>query len=414
MNTSNPMARLLGINQVVFALSFARMADSMGNSILLILLPLYVAEVPAHFLNLPESVLVGILISLYGLTFTLFQPIFGVLSDHSSRRKTIILGGLLLMAISTAAFVIAGRYAEVLALRMVQGLAVAMTIPASLTLLANATEKHYRGGSMGVYSTMRLIGLGTGPLVAGFLHVRYGFDLAFYTGSGMVLASAILVQLWVKEEMGSHEPVHPPEFKLFDRRAMDRDILWLMVATTLMASAYTMVNTLENEFNARLQQTAMGFGLAYSALVFGRLLFQVPVGRLSDRIGRKPVIVAGLLLLGLATAVLGYVRTTFEFAGTRTFQGIATAAIGSPILALTADLSEEGSEGRRLSIVNTGFGLGIMIGPLLAGVLATAFFELPFLLGGLLALCSGWIVYRYVPESIQQSDLYDLGPVETT
>jgi len=68
--------RRAGINRVVASLSFARMADAMGNSILVVIIPLYVAELAYTASGIPESLLVGILISIYGLVFTFFQPLY--------------------------------------------------------------------------------------------------------------------------------------------------------------------------------------------------------------------------------------------------------------------------------------------------------------------------------------------------
>ena len=57
-----------------------------------------------------------------------------------------------------------------------------------------------------------------------------------------------------------------------------------------------------------------------------------------------------------------------------------------------------------MSIITMGFGLGIALGPLIAGILAVYSFELPFLIGGLMSLAGAWIVYRYVPETIHRQD----------
>ncbi len=168
-----------------------------------------------------------------------------------------------------------------------------------------------------------------------------------------------------------------------------------------MASAFSMITTLENEFNARLQQTALGFGIAFSALTVTRLIFQIPLGRLSDRIGRKPVIIAGLVLMAPATGIMGYVTTTLQLTGLRGLQGLASAAIAAPAFALAGDLSKEGGEGQQMGLLAMGFGLGIAVGPLIAGALAVQSFALPFLIGGALSLAGVWIVGRFVPETVE-------------
>ena len=53
-----------------------------------------------------------------------------------------------------------------------------------------------------------------------------------------------------------------------------------------------------------------------------------------------------------------------------------------------------------MSIITMGFGMGIAVGPLLAGVLAVVFFKLPFLAVGFLSLLGAWIVLKYVSEIV--------------
>jgi MFS family permease len=160
-----------------------------------------------------------------------------------------------------------------------------------------------------------------------------------------------------------------------------------------------MMATLETQFNARLEQTALGFGVAFSALTVSRLLFQVPLGSLSDRVGRKPVIVAGLVALMPTTVLLGLVGSTMQLTAVRLAQGVASAGIAAPAFALAGDVSIAGGEGRQLSVLTMGFGLGIALGPLLAGLLAVVSFEAPFAIGGVLALVAAAVVYRYAPET---------------
>jgi MFS family permease len=157
---------------------------------------------------------------------------------------------------------------------------------------------------------------------------------------------------------------------------------------------------LETEFNARLHETALDFSIAFSALMFSRLVLQIPLGRLSDRYGRKIFIISGLILMAIATALLGEARTTLQLIWLRVIQGAGAAGIAAPAFALVADLAKAGGEGRQMSIITMGFGLGIALGPLTAGLLAVFGFDLPFLLVGLLLIGSAWIIYRSVPETV--------------
>ena len=397
-----------GGNRTVLAVSVARLGDAIGNSIVFIVVPLYVAKLPSPLFHLSETLRIGILIALFGIITAFLQPVMGAISDRVGKRKIFIQVGLLMMALCSLGYVIATQYYHMLLFRTLQGLGVSLTVPAAVALLATSSQQKTRGGSMGIYTAFRMAGLAIGPLLGGFIYDRYGFDVAFYLGSAFVLLGVILVQLWVEDlpvtDQEKEEKRKEP-FKILDTSTLSAGILGAGFASLVMAGAFSMITTLENQFNARLNETAFGFGLAFSAFTISRLIFQIPLGRWSDRIGRKPLILGGLLLMVPATVLLGYVGTTMQLALARVFQGIASAAIAAPAFAVAADLSRVGSEGRQMSIITVSFALGIAVGPLLAGVLAVYSFELPFMIVGALCLLAVWVVQRYVPETISRQSV---------
>lgn len=405
MKQTQKLLDTLGVNRPVMALSLARMADAMGNSILIIIIPLYVAELPQPYFNFATPVLVGILISVFGIITSIFQPLMGALSDRIGRRKILIQIGLAIIGVSTLAFILADQFAHLFILRIFQGIGVAITIPASLSLMTAITQKKTRGGSMGIFSTFRVIGFAIGPVVGGFLKAHYGFDASFYAGTGFILISMMMVQIWVDEIPFDPDQVHLRSFKIIDLSLINRGIAAAAVATFTMACSFAMVTTLENDFNSRLSITAFGFSVAFSMLMVGRLLFQVPLGRYSDTIGRKPIILVGLVLMGITTALMGEVETWLQLALLRGLQGVAAAGVAAPAFAVAADLSSTGGEGRQMSIITMGFTSGIAMGPLLAGLLAVYFFELPFLVIGLMAILGAAVVYKYLPETVQSDSV---------
>ena len=170
-----------------------------------------------------------------------------------------------------------------------------------------------------------------------------------------------------------------------------------------MASSIAMIAPLEQVFNQRLGQSATAFGIAFSALLFSRLATQIPLGHLSDRRGRKRLIVGGLLAMAIAMAPMGLVRTTWQLVGLRIVQGVTTAAVAAPSFALAGDLARAGGEGRQMSIVTMGFGLGIAVGTFAAGLLAVVSLALPFLIAAVATLLAAWTVHRNVPETVVRS-----------
>ena len=125
------------------------MADGIGNSLLFIVIPIYVVSLPSRFVHLLQPLMVGILLSAYGLGNAILQPIFGVLIDRVAHHKLIIQAGLILIGLSTLAFAVAERYLDLLGLRFVQGVGLAMEIPPTMALITNRTRRQNRGGAMG-------------------------------------------------------------------------------------------------------------------------------------------------------------------------------------------------------------------------------------------------------------------------
>jgi MFS family permease len=394
----------IGGNRVVIALSAARLGDAIGNSILFVVLPLFVAKLPAPLFPLPETVRVGILISIFGLVNALLQPFAGAFIDRIGRRKPFIMGGLVFMTFATLGFLIVTSFTGLLFMRSLQGIGVALTVPAALALMVSASTKQTRGGSMGIYTTSRMLGLAIGPLVGGALYDRFGFDASFYTGAAFIIVAIILVQLWIQEKPPNSGKTKPGRFQIIDPKLLTAGIIGVAFATFVMAGDFTMMSALENQFNAKLNMDAFLFGIAFSALLFSRIFTQVPLGRLSDRIGRKPLIIGGMLVLVPSTALLGYANSIPILTILRLVQGVGSAAVAAPAFAVAADLAQAGGEGRQMSIITMGFGLGIAIGPLLAGILAVYSFTLPFNIGALLTLVGAWVIYRYVPETIHRGE----------
>lgn len=391
----------IGANPVVLALSAGRLGDGIGNSILFIILPLYIAKLPATSFNFPNTVKVGIALSLFGLTAGVVQPFMGAFSDQLNARKAFVVGGLVILGFATLGFAFSTQYVYVLVFRVLQGFGLATTIPATVAILTNVSERQTRGGSMGVFSSFRVAGLAVGPLVGGFL-VNYGFQLTFFVGAAFIFLG-VLVVIWIVPEVKAATSENEGRrFVLFDRSLLSGSIITLGFATFVMAAAFTLITPLEAQVNNRLNETAAGFGVAFSALIIARFLLQVPLGRVSDRWGRKPFIISGLVLMALSTAATGYVTTLWELILVRVVQGIASAGIAAPVFALAGDLSKAGGEGRQMSIITMGFTFGIALGTLAAGFLATLFFALPFLVGGAASLFAALIVYIFVHETPNQ------------
>jgi MFS family permease len=398
------MSRLLdrlGANLTVLSLAVARFGDALGNSILFVVIPLFVARLPAPILPFATAIRVGVLISLFGLVNAFLQPVMGGLGDRLGRQKPLVLAGLAVMAAATLGFALAARFVDLLFLRGVQGIGLALTVPASLALMARNSRRESRGAAMGVYTTLRMAGFSIGPLLGGLLYDHASFNATFFTGGAFIFLGFLMVLRFVKDDRsGESRQAQSRKSRIIDLSLVSPTIAAAGAATLTMAVAFSMITTLENQINSRIGQSASAFGLAFSAMMISRLAFQIPLGKLSDRLGRKPLIVAGLLLMTPVTVLLGFAGSTQALVALQLFQGLGAAAIAAPAFAMAGDLSEPGQEGRKASIVTMGFGLGIAVGPLIAGFLGAVDIHLPFYVGGALLGCAALGVLRFAEETV--------------
>lgn len=390
----------------------ARMADGVGNSFLIIVLPLYIASgiVEGRTFGLTESMIIGIVLSLVGFVSSLSQPFTGRVSDRTGRRKPYILFGLGGLTAANLLYLFAGSYLSLIAVRALQGISIAFIIPTSVALVNELAGAGTRGGNMGVYNTFRLIGFGAGPIAAGALvnagpysllgFALGGFEATFYVAAGAAALGFALVSYLVHDPAELSKAGGDLSVDVFaDGGGLD-PVFTLGVASLFMAIGIALFATLQPEVNARLDQDSTWFGVQFAAFIIAQVFLQVPVGRASDRWGRKPFILGGLVLLAPSTLAQGIVLDSWLMLAVRFVQGVAGAMVFAPALALAGDLATGGDSGTKLSVLTMAFGLGVALGPLSAGFLVSLGFVVPFAFGAALALCGLALVYTQVEETV--------------
>ncbi len=106
------------------------------------------------------------------------------------------------------------------------------------------------------------------------------------------------------------------------------------------------------------EATPLLVGVAFGIYGLSQALFQIPLGLLSDRIGRKPVLLGGFAIFALASLAGAHSHNIYVMIAARFLQG--SAAIGSTLIALVSDLTDEEHRARSMAII------GMSIGPMVA------------------------------------------------
>ncbi|QUO48306.1 MULTISPECIES: MFS transporter [Halorubrum] len=412
----------------VIVLALARMVGAAGNSFLIVVLPLYITSdvvdiegllgtevgVGAAAVTLTEPLLIGVVLSLFGFLNSLSQPFTGRLSDRVGRRRPFVLAGILLLGTASGLYTIATSYPALVALRAIQGLGAALIIPATVALVNEyAASDTDRGGNFGVYNTFRLIGFGFGPVLAGAvveagpydlspigLPVLDGFDAAFVAACAGAYLSFTLVFLLVRDADVEGEAGDDVSIRVRGEDRLLDPVFTLGLATVAMGACIALFATLQNQVNVRLDQPPVWFGAQFAAVTIANVIFQVPVGRASDRIGRRPFLLAGFVLLVPTTLLQGIVTESALMMLVRLGQGIAVACVFAPSLALAGDLAREGESGTTLSVLTMGFGFGVALGPLASGWLYGFGFLVPFAVGAAAAALALIAVFTQVEETL--------------
>lgn len=408
-----PDRELFGTDRRIIALGVARMADAMGNSFLIVVLPLYIAsgQVSGSFFGFSESLITGIVLGLFGLVTSFCQPFAGRLSDRVGKRRLFVILGLILFTFANFSYVFADTYLSLLIIRTAQGVAAALTITASIALVSELSFIDSRGGNMGVYNSFRLVGFGIGPLASGALVEAgpymlpgvgeiNGFVAAFIVAAGAALVSTILVALLVRDPEKTQPNTEQIAIRIksqvpgyfFD------PIFALGLATFIMSTGFALLTSIEPEINRRLSQGPFLFSVEFSTLVGALALTQPLIGKASDLYGRKVFIVAGLIALAPITLAEGLVIEPWQMILARALQGISAAMVFAPALALAGDLAEDGQTGAQLSVLTVSFGLGISFGAVISGYAIRFGFVVPFAIGAVLALLGAVLVQTQVPR----------------
>lgn len=394
------------------------MTESIGNSFLIVVLPLFIASefVTGETFGLTEVAITGIVLALFGFVNSPLQPFTGRLSDRIGRRKPFLLFGLVLIGTASFAYSFATAYWHLLGLRVMQGVAGAFIIPTTVALVNDLATDSNRGGNMGTYNTFRMIGFGFGPIGAGLVVaagpysltfgdaalVLSGFSAAFYFAATTALVSFFLVLLLVVDP-----PPTPrfhtddiPGFAVFDRsgRHLLDPIFTLGAVSFFMAIGIALFATLGDIINTRLDQGPEMFGLQFAAFILAQILLQAPIGRATDFYGRRRFILIGMILLIPTTVIQGVIFDPWMMFTARFAQGVAGAMVFAPALALAGDLAPDGRSGATLSVLTMAFGFGIAFGPLVSGFLVEFGFIVPFAIGSVFAAVGVVLVATQIEE----------------
>ena len=353
---------------IVFAGILSRLGYQMARSPVL---PAFAADLGA----LPE--MIGVIVAASTITGAFVKLPAGALSDVLGKKRMMVLGALF-FAVPPFFYPFVAEPGSLLALCFVHGFATAIFSPVASAYVASLAETG-RGARLGWFSSGNDIGATAGPLLGGFvLYFTASYQVTYLTvgALGVLTLAAVLV---LPDVDHARRETRAPGSRAAEFRQGVAEVLRtppILIAAGIEAVMYLGYGA----FLGFLPIYAKSVGLndAEIAIVLGSqlavaMLAKPVTGRLSDRAGRKPVIVAGLLVCALALPLIFRSTDLATFVLVAPLLGLGVGAVTPVTNALIADLASSRRLGAAMGVFGTIWDIGEAAGPILAG----------FLIGGL-------------------------------
>jgi DHA1 family multidrug resistance protein-like MFS transporter len=320
---------------------------------------------------------IGATVAIFGLSRMLAAVPSGRLADRLGRRHALALGGALSVAGNLWSAWASG-FIEFLLARFVAGAGAGMVVTIGAVVLADISTPERRGRMMSLYQGCFLFAVGIGPLPGGLLAEHYG--LAFPFLANAVAAALVGLISWglIPETRGHGlssqtraEPALP--FAQQIRLMMGKLGFMLVCLTGFMHAAVRTGGLFSIVPLLASSKLSLGAGQIGGAMAVGSvcgLLATYPSGMISDRYGRKPLIVVAALMTGVAFMGFWLASGYATFMTASIVWGVASAVTGAAPTAYAADSAPEGMNAAAISTYRALSDIGYVVGPIGLGLLA--------------------------------------------
>ncbi|HSF79867.1 MAG TPA: MFS transporter [Anaerolineales bacterium] len=304
----------------------------------------------------------------YGLTSSFSAPFIGLLADRFGRRPILLLS-LAGYVLAFTGYLFAASAWLLIMLRGLAGVFTAGLLPAMLSIVGDLAPGNRRAQWLGIVNGGASAGWIGGPVLGGLLYDRFGYIVPFATSIALAAGALLLAVFMIPETHTSSAHLarlHPawknglqaltarPAFFLLLLVSFGVMFAWAFIEPQFMFYAYD-----------DLGWTSSQLGLVMSAYGVAFMLGEFALGQLSDRLGRKPVLVLGLALFSAQFVGLLVSRDVTWIVVSFILAGLGNALYDPALSAMILDITPPEHTASMMGLKSTASSLGNLLGPAL-------------------------------------------------
>ena len=350
------------IKQVFPILALSVFSSMLGVGIISPLIPLYAENLGA------TGIWLGIIFASFSASRAIFMPIIGKLSDRNGRKLFLCIG-LLIYSLTSLGYIWGNSISQLTLVRLIQGSAAGMIIPIAQAYVGDIAPEGEEGTWMGYFNAAFFTGFGCGPVMGGALTEHFGMTVAFSTMGGLNLLALLIVTLFLPEIRQKKTPKSPrPSFRKISNSSIVRALLSFRLSFSMGRGIVATFLPVFASVYIGLSPTLIGILLAVNILLMS--LLQIYSGNIADRFNRRALVAAGSLanLVFLVLIPLG--GNYWQLLGICALGGIGGAIAMPAASALTVEEGRRFGMGSTIAMFTMAMSIGMVIGPLLGGVMA--------------------------------------------
>ncbi len=371
--------------RTVWVLGFVSLFMDVSSEIIHSLLPVFLVSVLGA-----SAVTVGVIEGVAAATAMIVKLFSGALSDALGRRKPLALAGYALGMLSKPLFAIAGSPGMVLAARFTDRIGKGIRGAPRDALVADVTPPAMRGAAYGLRQSLDTVGAVVGPLLAvGLMWVwANDFRAVFLVATLPGLVAVGLLWVGVHEDPPASRgrgrfPLHREQLRLLSRSYWKVVVVGVIFTLARFSEAFLILHAQERG----LPLVAIPLVLVVLNLVYSASSY--PFGKLSDRVGRLRLLVAGMAVLIAADVVLALAGSWAAVLVGVALWGLHLGMTQGLLSALVADTAPDHLRGTAFGVFNLCCGVATLAASVIAGLCWEGVGpELTFALGGLFCLLS--------------------------